>query len=1181
VFQHGYTLLHLAAELGFPEGASLLIQSLESCLQSMASSAQSIPQASGSNSGFQSGVSRGMVVDVRTPDGRTPLFIAARNGRETALSFLLASGASVDTAKTDSWTVMHAASAGGHAECVRLLIAAGSTQVNAVYGPAGVDLGWTPLIKAAGEGKLECVRILAEAGAYLDAQRDDGATGLHWASAFGRADCIALLVGLGADRTRRLCDSKYTPLHEAARNGHLAAVSCLCAGMDAAALASYLSLGDQSGCTALHLAAEARHDEVCSLLITLGADPNALNSRSQTPLHRAAEVGALVCVRALLDAGARPDTMDAEGRSPLDVANGQPVTSELRRAVRDMRSGPSSSSPPSSSSSTATTSKRQQVELTLNGFLYRGEALEGRPHGRGKMYRTAPDVLSSGGTTLVFEGQFKNGQRNGLGTLVVSARDNQMITCFWSHGAPVWDEDVEIEYGDGESYRGPVDPPLAADAQGEAAWASGSAELLRGLVRSGGLGKMRLSFSRTRCPGAPRHTPLRAKYFGGYFGNRRNGFGIEYNPFTGSTYCGQWLNDQRHGPGGVQIDADGTVFTGTWNSGHRSGRGTLYGPTGMVIEGEWSSDERFGNALLTKRSEDDVSTCARTLHTGQTTPFDANPILIPGNRWRGLVDLLCGGDKPEGSGSDQGASPSSTPQIPGVPSSPSSAAPPPSSPFSPSPSSLAIPGSPGPTTTASTSTAASGAPGGSVSVASLVRRLLHGATGPFRRAAGDFWAWMEFRYLPVQEPYAASLALALDDIFSFAAALLGPVRAQLGSLAPRDSILRGHIIEALTVRSYPEVLRPLYRLIHRKADMETFLKLKGLAPAGPEDFGVRSFYLPKWYRGKETFRFQDYFAFAARVTALLEQPEWLAATLGSAEHHPGAEDEAEHLQLAILALVRKEREADKAFDELASGVLFFKSIAVLLGLPILTSPRGKSRFLHWVNETMKAEVDDNYFEHSNSNSNSNSDEGAEKRVLGGDDYVPVFSLIFSHAALPNVNAELAFLSDFVSSGHDFMLTQLLANLECLRHMDYLVRDSAGYMVNPGLHSDAILNLITRSERAGALQGYPVLALSELFVLVSLQVQFVGPDGLFDVPAAAKALFSDRHTASVTLDCLDHLCIVAAQHGAEEKEDTKALRFKTKMRQEAYTAVAQDLRSFHEEREKAIRDQKAKESDRYR
>lgn len=437
---------------------------------------------------------------------------------------------------------------------------------------------------------------------------------------------------------------------------------------------------------------------------------------------------------------------------------------------------------------------------------------------------------------------------------------------------------------------------------------------------------------------------------------------------------------------------------------------------------------------------------------------------------------------------------------------------------------------------------------------------------------------MEFRYLPVQEPYAASLALALDDIFSFAAALLAPMRAHLGALAPRDSILRMHIIEALTVRTYPEVLRPLYRLIHRKADMETFLKLKGLAPAGPEDFGVRSFYLPKWYRGKETFRFQDYFAFAERVTALLEQPEWLAATLGSAEHHPGAEDEAEHLQLAILSLVRKEREADKAFDELASGVLFFKSIAVLLGLPILTSPRSKSRFLHWVNETMKAEVDDNYFEHRGA---GGEDTEAEKRVLGGDDYVPVFSLIFSHAALPNVNAELAYLNDFVSSGHDFMLTQLLANLECLRHMDYLVRDSAGYMVNPGLHSDAILNLIIRSERAGALRGYPVLALSELLVLVSLQVQFVGPDGLFDVPGTAKALFSDRHTASVTLDCLDHLCITAAEENVEEKEETRSLRFKTKMRQEAYTAVAQDLRSFHEERERTINDQKAKESDRYR
>jgi ankyrin repeat protein len=81
-----------------------------------------------------------------------------------------------------------------------------------------------------------------------------------------------------------------------------------------------------TGAEPLHYACDTNHwnpdaqTELIVYLISIGADPNALDKRGVAPIHRAVRTRSAPAVKALLEAGADPRLKNKSGSLPLDLA---------------------------------------------------------------------------------------------------------------------------------------------------------------------------------------------------------------------------------------------------------------------------------------------------------------------------------------------------------------------------------------------------------------------------------------------------------------------------------------------------------------------------------------------------------------------------------------------------------------------------------------------------------------------------------------------------------------------------------------------------------------------------------------------------------------------------------------------------------------------------------------------
>lgn len=216
----------------------------------------------------------GLNVNAPSYNNPPPLVMAAKKGNAAYIGVLLKqSGILVDQPDSDGVSALFHAVISGRLDAVAALL----------DGKASPDIasskGLTPLSYAAGAGHQEILEMLVKAGAALDVPSTDGRTALS----------------------------------NAAGNGNIRMVITL------------LTAAQEQGVTlnlvpALHVAAEKGFGRVLELLIKAGADANAADGDSRTPLMKAATSDNTEALDILLKAGAKPDTADAHGMSAYDHA---------------------------------------------------------------------------------------------------------------------------------------------------------------------------------------------------------------------------------------------------------------------------------------------------------------------------------------------------------------------------------------------------------------------------------------------------------------------------------------------------------------------------------------------------------------------------------------------------------------------------------------------------------------------------------------------------------------------------------------------------------------------------------------------------------------------------------------------------------------------------------------------
>ncbi len=143
-------------------------------------------------------------------DSPTAIQIAAEQGSDNVLRFLMMSEGDVDRVKAHGKSLLFSAVRSHDTSTVELLLELKAdpqqTEGN----------GLTPLHIAAVQGDVAIMERLVAAGALVDAQASIGVTSLHYAASNGRADAVGFLLAHGADPLKK-DHERRTPLDHARR----------------------------------------------------------------------------------------------------------------------------------------------------------------------------------------------------------------------------------------------------------------------------------------------------------------------------------------------------------------------------------------------------------------------------------------------------------------------------------------------------------------------------------------------------------------------------------------------------------------------------------------------------------------------------------------------------------------------------------------------------------------------------------------------------------------------------------------------------------------------------------------------------------------------------------------------------------------------------------------------------
>lgn len=252
-------------------------------------------------------------IDEGTPNGFTPLILAAVAGYTRIVRILLNKRANVTIAADGGLTALHASAQGGHLAVTKLLVKAGAPLEAVAYGEV------TALLIAAELGYSDIMTVLIEAGANPDSRRPNGDTPLSMAAVGGHLNAVrVLLLGKANPLLARKDESRHcdlVPLERAAYNGHSGVVRELLRQLGIGGCG-----GESAGQGALNLATEQVHVDVMALLTEAGVVDTGM------ALVAASAIGREASVKFLLQQHLEPladrdgyinNTLDQSGATPL------------------------------------------------------------------------------------------------------------------------------------------------------------------------------------------------------------------------------------------------------------------------------------------------------------------------------------------------------------------------------------------------------------------------------------------------------------------------------------------------------------------------------------------------------------------------------------------------------------------------------------------------------------------------------------------------------------------------------------------------------------------------------------------------------------------------------------------------------------------------------------------------
>ena len=238
---------------------------------------------------------KGILVNLKNPEGRTPLHFAVDGGATDCVKALLrAEGIQVNARTHSGWTAVDLAARHGHAQCLEALLESSASRVNDKN-----SHGYPPISSAAREGHADCIKVLLGVeGILVNIETDGGWTPLLCAIISGHTECVRVLLTSASIEANSVASAGTSPLCCAARYDRADCIEALLEkkmGID-------VNLRDRDEFSPLDHSALGHAECIRALLAAPDCRVNDRNPDGNTPLCSAAENGYEACVRALLSA---------------------------------------------------------------------------------------------------------------------------------------------------------------------------------------------------------------------------------------------------------------------------------------------------------------------------------------------------------------------------------------------------------------------------------------------------------------------------------------------------------------------------------------------------------------------------------------------------------------------------------------------------------------------------------------------------------------------------------------------------------------------------------------------------------------------------------------------------------------------------------------------------------------